>query len=79
MSYNIKNTQHKSKTCEIFDIARTTLDNQILLEKQTGQLKLPKPKNAGRLSYICDLNAFKYFIEGTQFSQAKELVPLLTQ
>ncbi|MFZ0021989.1 helix-turn-helix domain-containing protein [Acinetobacter sp.] len=71
-----KETQHKSKTCELFDIARTTLDDWILLEKQTGQLKQPKSENVGRPSCIHDLNAFKSFIETTQFSQAKDLVPL---
>ena len=71
-----KETQHKSKTCELFNIARTTLDDWILLEKQTGQLKQPKSENVGRPSRIHDLNTFKSFVETTNFSQAKDLVPL---
>ena len=42
-----KESKHKSKTCELFHIARTTLDDWILLEQQTGQLKQPKSPNAG--------------------------------
>ncbi|WP_326519600.1 IS630 transposase-related protein [Acinetobacter sp. CAAS 2-6] len=71
-----KETHHKSKTCELFNIARTTLDDWILLEQKTGQLKQPKPHNAGRPSVIKDVQAFKKFVETTKFSQAKDLVPL---
>ncbi len=44
-----KESQYKSKMCELFNITRTTLDDWILLEQQTGQLKQPKSQNAGRL------------------------------
>ena len=54
-----KESKHKSKTCELFNIARTTLDDWILLEQQTGQLKQPKSPNMGRPSCILDLQAFK--------------------
>ena len=52
-----KESKHKSKTCELFNIARTTLDDWILLEQQTGQLKQPKSPNMGRPSCILDLQA----------------------
>lgn len=71
-----KESQHKSKTCELFNIARTTLDDWILLEQQTGQLKQPKAQNAGRPSRILDLKAFEHFVITTPFTQAKDLVPL---
>ena len=59
-----------------FNIARTTLDDWILLEQQTGQLAHPKLVNVGRPSSIQDIRAFKVFVENTKFSQAKDLVPL---
>ena len=74
-----KESQHKSKTCELFHIARTTLDDWILLEQQTGQLKQPKSPKAGRPSRILDLRAFEHFIKNTPFTQAKDLVPLFEQ
>ena len=74
-----KESKHKSKTCELFHIARTTLDDWILLEQQTGQLKQPKSPNAGRPSKILDLQAFEHFVKHTPFTQAKDLVPLFKQ
>ena len=74
-----KESQHKCKTCELFNIARTTLDDWILLEQQTGHLKQPKPQNAGRPSRIRDLQAFEHFVKNTPFTQAKDLVPLFEQ
>ena len=74
-----KESKHKSKTCELFHIARTTLDDWILLEQQTGQLKQPKSPNAGRPSKILDLQAFEHFVKQTPFTQAKDLVPLFEQ
>ena len=71
-----KESKHKSKTCEIFNIARTTLDDWILIEQQTGQLKQPKSPNVGRPSKILDLQAFEAFVKTTPFTQAKDLVPL---
>lgn len=71
-----KKSGHKSNTCTIFNIARTTLDDWILLEQQTGQLAQPKLKNVGIPSTIKDLDAFKIFVENAKFSQAKDLVPL---
>lgn len=69
-------SQHKSKTCKTFNIARSTLDDWILLEKNTGQLKQQKSDKVGRPKMIKDWEAFKHFVEITPFNQAKELVPL---
>lgn len=69
-------SQHKSKTCRTFNIARSTLDDWILLEKNTGQLKQQKSDKVGRPKMIKDWEAFKLFVEMTPFNQAKELVPL---
>ena len=70
-----KESQHKSKTCELFHIAQTTLDDWILLEQETSQLKQSK-SNAGRPSKILDLQAFGAFIKTIPFTHAKDLVPL---
>jgi hypothetical protein len=66
----------KLKTCELFNITRTTLDDWILLEQQTGQLEQPKSPNMGRPSCILDLQAFEAFVKTIPFTQAKDLVPL---
>ena len=71
-----KESGHKSKTCSIFSIARTTLDLWIKLEHSQGHANRPHPEKAGRPYKIKDLPAFKKFVENTQFSQAKDLVPL---
>ena len=57
---------HKSYTCKTFKISRTTLDDWILLQNTTGQLKQPKI-NAGRPTKIKDMSAFKQFVESTPF------------
>ena len=67
---------HKSKTCSIFNVSRMTLDRWIELERVQGHVNRPHPEKAGRPYKIKDLTAFKKFVEDTQFSQAKELVPL---
>ena len=74
--YEEKN--HKSYTCKTFKISRTTLDDWILLQNTTGELKQPKI-NAGRPTKIKDIDAFKHFLENTEFSQVKDLVPLFEQ
>jgi len=71
--------QNKSQTCHLFKIARTTLDDWIKLEQQTGQLKQPKVTTSGRPKNIKDMQAFKAFVEITEFSQAKELLPLFSK
>ena len=40
-----KKSKHKSKTCEIFNIARTTLGDWMAIEQQTGQPKQSKSPN----------------------------------
>lgn len=73
-----KENNHKSYTCKTFKISRTTLDDWILLQNTTGELKQPKI-NAGRPTKIKDMDAFKQFVETTPFSQVKDLVPLFEQ
>lgn len=51
--------QNKSKTCTIFNIARTTLDHWIKLEHVKGNANRPHPEKAGRPYKIKDLQAFK--------------------
>ena len=74
-----KESQYKSKTCEIFSIVRTTLDDWILLEQQTGQLKQPKSPNVGRPSKITHLQAFELFAKTIPFTQIKDFIPLFEQ
>lgn len=71
--------QNKSQTWRIFKISRTTLDDWILLQQTTGQLKQPKIKNSGRPRIIKDWQAFQLFVESSHFSQAKDLLPLFEQ
>ena len=71
-----KKSGHKSNTCSVFGIGRMTLDRWIELERVQGHVNRPHPEKAGRPYKIKDLTAFKKFVEDTQFSQAKELVPL---
>lgn len=71
-----RESQNKSQTCHLFRIARTTLDDWLKLEQQTGQLQQPKVTTSGRPANIKDMQAFKAFVETTEFSQAKELLPL---
>ena len=54
-----KESKHKSKTCQFFNIARITLDAWILYEQQMGQLKQPKSLNTECPSKILDLQAFE--------------------
>ena len=54
----MKKNNHKSYTCRTFKISKTTLDDWILLQNTTGQLKQHKI-NAGRPTKIKNMNAFK--------------------
>ena len=74
-----KETGHKSKTCEIFKIARTNLDLWSKFEEIQGNANRPHHEKAGRPYKIKDLQAFKSFVEITAFSQAKDLVLLFEQ
>lgn len=53
-----KECGHKSKTCTIFNIARTTLDLWIQLEKHQGHANRPHSEKAGRPYKIKDLEGF---------------------
>ena len=76
---NYKASQRKRETCEIYKIARTTLDHWIALEENTGSLQQPALVNVGRPRAIKDLPAFESFVKRTSFTQAKDLVPLFYQ
>ena len=76
---NYKASQRKRVTCEIYKIARTTLDHWIALEENTGSLQQPALVNVGRPRAIKDIPAFESFVKRTSFTQAKDLVPLFSQ
>ncbi|AMW80262.1 transposase [Acinetobacter sp. TGL-Y2] len=69
---------HKSHTYKTFKISWTTLDDWIFLQNTTGELKQPKI-NAGRPTKIKDMDVFKHFVQTTEFSQVKDLIPLFEQ
>lgn len=71
-----KKMGNKSQVCEIFGISRPTLDRWIELE-HTEEFDPKNRKNkGGRPSSIKDLEAFKQFVEKTNFTNIHELVPL---
>ncbi|EFF83569.1 hypothetical protein HMP0015_0946 [Acinetobacter haemolyticus ATCC 19194] len=69
-----RQTNHKSNVCKQFNIARSTLDNWILLEKTTQNLiPIPAVRN-GRAFTIKNLESFKAFVETTPFTQISDLL-----
>lgn len=67
-------TKHKSNVCKQFHIARSTLDNWILLEKTTKNLiPIPAARN-GRVFTIKNLESFAEFVNTTSFAQIKDLL-----
>ena len=61
-----------------FKISRSTLDDWIRLEKETGLLEQPK-LNVGRPPIIKDLQEFKVFVEESTFTHVRDLQPLFEQ
>lgn len=67
-------SQHKSNVCKQFGIARSTLDDWILLESINGNLN-PLPSNIlGRPPIITNLITFEEFLESTSFNKIKDLI-----
>ncbi|RSQ73391.1 IS630 transposase-related protein [Acinetobacter baumannii] len=69
-----KQTQHKSKVCKQFKIARSTLDEWIALEETTQDLKPLPLTRTGRPFSIYDLKSFEDFVKSTPFSKIRELI-----
>ena len=66
--------KHKSKVCQTFNIARSTLDEWIKLEKETQSLQ-PLPKvSIGRPFTIKDMQSFEAFVKATPFSKISDLL-----
>ncbi|ENU29304.1 hypothetical protein F991_02866 [Acinetobacter sp. CIP-A165] len=69
-----RQTKHKSNVCKQFNIARSTLDNWILLEQTTQQLN-PFPAICnGRAFTIKDLKSFEAFVMKTPYNKIKDLL-----
>jgi len=67
-------TKHKTNICKKFNIARSTLDEWISLEKNTKSLQpLPATRN-GRPFTIKDLNSFEIFVNTTSYNKIKDLL-----
>lgn len=67
-------TKHKTNICKQFNIARSTLDEWILLEKTTKSLQpLPAIRN-GRPCKIKDLDSFKFFVNTTPYNKIIDLL-----
>lgn len=73
-----RETKHKSNTCKTFRISRSTLDDWIRLEQETGVLNQPK-LHVGRPALIQDLQEFKVFVEAASFKHVTDLQPLFEQ
>ncbi|WP_202742930.1 helix-turn-helix domain-containing protein [Acinetobacter calcoaceticus] len=69
-----KQVQHKTKVCEQFNIARTTLDAWIALEKTTQDLKPLPPCRRGRPFSITNIDSFEEFVRTTPFSKISQLI-----
>jgi len=67
-------SQHKSNVCKQFGIARSTLDEWILLESLNGNLNPLPIKCIGRPPVIQDLNTFDEFLNCTSFIKIKDLI-----
>ncbi len=67
-----KRIQNKRQVCLEYNIARTTLDDWLKLEKEQGHLKQEKWAS-GRKHYIQDWDAFKTFVEQATFNDLNEL------
>lgn len=67
-------THHKTKVCQTFNIARSTLDAWIKREAQTGSL-LPKVHRIrGHSHTISDWEDFKLFVHTTPFDRVYDLI-----
>ncbi|MEE9884344.1 helix-turn-helix domain-containing protein [Acinetobacter nosocomialis] len=69
-----KEIQHKTEVCKKFQIARSTLDEWILLEETTQDLKPLPAIRVGRPSSIIDFKDFEEFVRTTPFSKVSELL-----
>jgi transposase len=67
-------SQHKSNVCKQFGIARSTLDEWILLESLNGSLNPLSPNILGRPAVIQDLLSFDEFIKSTPFKRVRDLI-----
>lgn len=71
-------TGHKTRVCQTFSIARTTLDAWIKREEQTGTL-LPKiHRIRGHSHTITDWNEFRDFVQTTPFNTVYDLIKPFT-
>jgi transposase len=71
-------TGNKNQVCRTFNIARTTLDDWILLKAETGSLEQPA-WGRGRKHTIKDWDAFRAFVDQASFDTITQLVPLYEQ
>ena len=67
-------TQHKSNVCKQFNIARSTLDEWIQLEKTAQGLQPSHSKYLGRPARIKNFEEFQDFVRSTPFEKVKELI-----
>ena len=74
-----KKLANKSQVCEIFGISRPTLDRWIELENTDAFDPKNRKNKGGRPSSIRDIEAFKLFVEQTEFASIYDLVPLFEQ
>jgi transposase len=69
-------TGHKSKVCQTFSIARSTLDKWLALRVETGGLA-PRPHRIrGHSHKVSDLDAFREWVKSeTPVERLEELIP----
>lgn len=67
-------TKNKSKVCKQFNIARSTLDEWISLEKKTKDLRPLSAVRNGRPFTIKDLKSFEEFVDTTPYKHIQDLL-----
>lgn len=69
-------TRHKSKVCETFSIARSTLDKWLSLRAETGDLQRRPHRSVGHGHKVRDIEAFRQWVESeSPFERIEDLRP----
>ena len=69
-------TRHKSKVCQTFSIARSTLDKWLALQAETGSLTPRVHRIRGHSHKVKDLDAFREWVKSeTPVERLEDLIP----
>lgn len=69
-------SRHKSRVCETFSIARSTLDKWLALQEATGSLQRREHRSVGHSHKVTDREAFRQWVgSGSPFERIEDLQP----